>query len=344
MAGVTPWEPKLEAVLATDIESRSAVSGGDINDAWDVRLADGRRVFVKYNAHTPPRMFEAEAAGLKFLREGIHPETNLVVPEVIHVDECFLVLELLERDQSIDQSEELGVGLARLHAASVNEFGAPESNFIGTLGQVNEPRDRWEDFFRDKRLEIQLSLPGARRLLSAETKRRFELLYKNLGELLGPEEPPARLHGDLWGGNAFFTARGPAIFDPAAYAGHREVDLAMMRLFGGFSERTFEAYDEVYPLGPGSDERVKIYQLYPLLVHVNLFGGGYVGSVEDILRRVTWCSLASRSRSWIASANCLERASSFGFFLRVTSTPDSGGQSESGCRPRPSPLSGRSNG
>jgi fructosamine-3-kinase len=174
-----------------------------------------------------------------------------------------------------------------LHAASVEQFGAPEANFIGTLGQVNEARERWVDFFRDKRLAVQLSLPGAQRLLPSGTKRRFELLFKNLDQLLGPDELPARVHGDLWGGNAFFSARGPAIFDPAAYAGHREVDLAMMRLFGGFSERTFSAYEETYPLAPGHEQRGPLYQLYPLLVHVNLFGSGYVGSVEDALRRVT---------------------------------------------------------
>lgn len=281
------WRARLEAVLGSDIERLSAVSGGDINDAWDVSLSDGRRVFVKSNLSAPPRMFEAEAAGLRFLREGRGADSPLVIPDVLHVDQDFLVLEFLERASGADGSEALGRGLALLHSASALEFGASNPNFIGTLGQVNEPRSRWVDFFREKRLGVQLSLPGARRHLSSGAKRRFELLFNNLEQLLGPSEPPARVHGDLWGGNAFFSTRGPAIFDPAAYAGHREVDLAMMRLFGGFSARTFSAYQEVYPLSPGHEERVPIYQLYPLLVHVNLFGAGYVASVEDALRRVT---------------------------------------------------------
>lgn len=287
MAQGADFRMRLAAVLGSGIERLSAVSGGDINDAWDAKLSDGRRVFVKSNLHCPAKMFEAEAAGLRFLREGITAESPLVVPEVIHVAHDFLVLEFLKRAAGVDGSEALGRGLALLHAQSVPEFGGPEANFIGTLEQVNERRERWADFFRDQRLGVQLSLPGAQRLLSSGAKRRFELLFQNLEELLGPAEPPARLHGDLWGGNAFFSTRGPAIFDPAAYAGHREVDLSMMRLFGGFSARTFAAYEEAYPLAPGHEQRVPIYQLYPLLVHVNLFGAGYVGSVEDALRRVT---------------------------------------------------------
>ena len=117
-------------------------------------------------------------------------------------------------------------------------------------------------------------------------RRGFERLFARLGELVGPEEPPSRLHGDLWGGNLHTDDAGaPCLIDPAVYGGHREVDLAMMRLFGGFGERVFSAYSEAFPLAPGSRERVALYQLYPLMVHVNLFGGGYGGSVERILAK-----------------------------------------------------------
>jgi fructosamine-3-kinase len=117
-------------------------------------------------------------------------------------------------------------------------------------------------------------------------QRSFERLFQNLTELVGPDEPPARLHGDLWGGNLHVAEDGaPCLIDPAAYGGHREMDLAMMQLFGGFSPRVFEAYAESYPLGPGHAERVPLYQLYPLLVHVNLFGGSYVAAVERALAR-----------------------------------------------------------
>jgi fructosamine-3-kinase len=280
-------ETKLREALGSDVARISAVSGGDINAAWDVTFQDSRRVFVKSNEHSPPRMFQAEAEGLEFLRAGLEKDSLLVVPEVICVGPDFLVLEFLEHAVRRDQAEDLGIGLARMHAAAADQYGAEQPNFIGTLGQRNNPRKKWVDFFREMRLEAQLSLPGAQRLISPGCKRRFETLYRKLEDLLGPEEPPARLHGDLWGGNAFFTEQGPAIFDPAAYGGHREVDLAMMRLFGGFSERTFEAYDATYPLAPDVEVRLEIYKLYPLLVHVNLFGGGYARSVEDILRKLT---------------------------------------------------------
>lgn len=287
MGKAPDFEVKLREALGSSVRRISAVVGGDINSAWDVLLEDGRRVFVKTNEHSPPRMFQAEAEGLEFLRAGLHEDSPLIVPEVVFVGSDLLALEFLEKSARLDQAEELGIGLASMHAASAEQYGADRPNFIGTLGQRNDPREKWVDFYREMRLEAQLSLPGARRLISPACRRRFESLYQKLDDVLGPEEPPARLHGDLWGGNAFFTEAGPAIFDPAAYGGHREVDLAMMRLFGGFSERTFEAYVSTYPLAPGAEVRLEIYKLYPLLVHVNLFGGGYARSVEDILRKVT---------------------------------------------------------
>jgi fructosamine-3-kinase len=118
-------------------------------------------------------------------------------------------------------------------------------------------------------------------------RRGFDALFGCLTERVGPDEPPARLHGDLWGGNLHVDEEGrPCLIDPAVYGGHREMDLAMMRLFGGFSPRVFAAYHEAYPLAPGWEDRVPLYQLYPLMVHVNLFGRGYVGSVEGALRQV----------------------------------------------------------
>lgn len=277
---------RLESAVGSGAIGSRSISGGDINEAYRIDLADGRRIFVKTNSHAPPRMFEAEARGLSFLREGLRSDSPLVVPEVLAVDERFLALEYLERSNEEDAAG-LGRGLAEMHSRSAEMFGAELPNFIGTLHQVNDPRPKWVDFYREQRLGSQLGLPGARRLIDAEARRRFELLFDRMDELLQPEEPPARLHGDLWGGNCFHSTGGPAIFDPAAYGGHREVDLAMMKLFGGFSERTFAAYHEVYPLAPGFRDRLKIYQLYPLLVHVNLFGAGYVGSVVDTLRQVT---------------------------------------------------------
>src|SRR5690606_1543563 len=144
---------KLRAALESDVARMSPVSGGDINAAWDVHLQDGRRVFVKTNEHSPPRMFEAESEGLEFLRAGLDKQCSLIVPEVIFVGPDLLVLEFLQKVARADYAEELGVGLAMMHAASADEFGASRPNFIGTLGQRNEPRERWADFFREMRLE-----------------------------------------------------------------------------------------------------------------------------------------------------------------------------------------------
>src|SRR6185369_76069 len=164
-------------------------------------------------------------------------------------------------------------------------------NFIGRLPQMNaqldDPRAGWAAFYRQRRLEPQLRRAADRGLASARMRRGFDRLFATLETLVGPDEVPARLHGDLWGGNLMCDAAGaPCLIDPAVYGGHREIDLAMMRLFGGFGPRVFAAYDEAWPLADGHEARVDLYQLYPLMVHVNLFGGGYGASVESALARL----------------------------------------------------------
>jgi fructosamine-3-kinase len=226
-------------------------------------------------------MFSAEARGLEWLREA----DALRVPAVISVGSGFLVLEYLEpAPHRSGFDEELGRGLAQLHRFGARWFGLDHDNFIGRLPQANAPLPRWSDFYRSRRLEPQLQRARHAGLVDRALQARFDRLLSRLDELVGPDEPPARLHGDLWGGNLHSDERGgPCLIDPAVYGGHRELDLAMMRLFGGFSERTFGAYAEAYPLAPGFEQRVALYQLYPLLVHVNLFGGSYVGSVRNVL-------------------------------------------------------------
>jgi fructosamine-3-kinase len=280
---------ELARVLGAAVRRASPLSGGDINDAYEVQLEDGRRVFVKANARSPSGMFEAEAHGLAWLAEA----RALRVPEVLAFGggdggvPAFLVLEFLERARPRRGfDEELGRGLAELHRAGSDSFGFREDNFIGRLPQSNRARARWVDFYREERLGAQLTLAEKSGLATAKLRRGFERLFARLADLLGPEEPPARLHGDLWGGNLHVGPAGePCLIDPAVYAGHREIDLAMMRLFGGFGERVFQAYAEAFPLAEGHEDRVPLYQLYPLMVHVNLFGGGYVSSVERILAR-----------------------------------------------------------
>lgn len=279
----------LRFALGANVKNARRLSGGDINDAFELELASGLRVFLKTNERAPARMFPAEARGLDFLRAS----GALRIPEVLAVsggrqgEPAFLVLELLEAGpQPRDFEQRLGEGLAALHAFGTPGFGLDHDNFIGHLPQRNTPHESWAEFYWSERLEPQLSLAVASGRATARLRSGLERLSTRLSELVGPNEPPARLHGDLWGGNLHTDADGaPCLIDPAAYGGHREVDLAMMRLFGGFGERVFRAYEAAYPLAPGHAERVELYQLYPLLVHVNLFGGSYVNSVERSLAR-----------------------------------------------------------
>jgi fructosamine-3-kinase len=277
----------LARALGASVTFAKPLSGGDINEAFEVGLADGRKLFVKTNADAPAGMFAAEARGLGWLADA----AALRIPRVLAASTAegaeFLALELLRpAPRRVDFDEELGHGLAALHGYGAPSFGLDHDNFIGSLPQSNRSHASWAEFFRAERLEPQLLLAKQSGRASSSLLRAFERLFARLPELCGPAEPPARLHGDLWGGNLHVDEAGaPCLIDPAAYAGHREVDLAMMRLFGGFAERVFSAYAESHPLAPGHAERVPLYQLYPLLVHVNLFGGGYARSVEAAVQR-----------------------------------------------------------
>ena len=263
-----------------------AIAGGDVNQAFRVDLADGRRVFVKHRADAPAGVFGAEAQGLDWLRIAGGPR----VPEVVAVrDETprFLALEWIERGSpAADHDDALGRALAALHAAGPATFGLEHDNFIATLPQPNAPAATWPEFYATRRLEPLVRHCADAGRLRPATVARVARLTDRLADLCGPAEPPARLHGDLWCGNAIVDALGaPVLIDPAVYGGHREVDLAMMRLFGGFSPRVFDAYEEAFPLAPGHEARVGLWQLWPLLVHVALFGGSYAGSLERALGR-----------------------------------------------------------
>ncbi len=279
-----PWDAIGEA-LGSPAADKRPLAGGDINDAFAVTLADGRRVFVKVNERAPADMFDAEARGLAFLAEPAIPD--LRIPEVLAVGERFLALELLEPGpKPADFDERLGRALAALHRAAPPSFGLDHDNYIGRLPQPNDPRPDWPTFYREMRLEPQLRMAEDAGLADGRLRARFEALHANLPSLVGPAEPPARLHGDLWGGNLHRAPDGtPALIDPAVAGGHREIDLAMMKLFGGFGPRVFAAYDEAYPLPAGHDERVPLYQLYFLMAHVNLFGRGYLSGVARCLDR-----------------------------------------------------------
>jgi fructosamine-3-kinase len=282
--------------------------GGDINDAHRVRLADGSSVFAKVRRSSDPPLpgfFAAEAAGLRWLAES----GAVRVPEVIAVHDradaadaddadadhdeldvpSVLVLSWIDAAPGApDHDERLGRQLAAVHRSGAPNFGFEADNYLGTLRQHNEPARTWAELYGNQRLAPLARRAVDRGWLPASTTASLDRLLTRLDDLTGPPEPPARLHGDLWAGNAMTDEHGdPVLIDPAVYGGHREVDLAMMRLFGGFGAAVFAAYDEVHPLADGHAERVAVYQLYPLLAHVNLFpSAGYQTSVLEVLGRL----------------------------------------------------------
>lgn len=253
--------------------ARTPGGGGDIHDAWRLKTAEGP-VFLKTNARPGARMFELEAAGLEALRDA---DSGLGVPSVLGVGESFLALGWIERGAG--GGAELGEGLARLHRSTAATFGGPEDNWIASLVQPNGEWSSGAEFFGEQRLRAHAeALPWAMR-------KRLDALIARLPELL-PHEPPALLHGDLWGGNWMADGWGtPWIFDPAVHYGCREADLAMTRLFGGFPDSFYDAYQAAWPLAPGWRERIELWNLSPLLVHSRLFGGAYVGQVNEVLVR-----------------------------------------------------------
>lgn len=271
--------------LASVVAASEGRGGGDINDAFRLTLTDGRSVFAKTNTRAAPTFFRAEAHGIAWLAEA----RVLRLPEVLGVGTGddgatpFLLLEWIEPGaRASDFDERLGVGLAGLHRSGSAHFGLERDNFIALLPQDNQSAPSWATFYGERRLAPLFERARQSGVSDADLDHGAEKLLARLEQLTGPAEPPARLHGDLWNGNLHVDASGlPVLIDPAVYAGHREIDLAMMRLFGGFGERVFDAYAASYPLEPGHRERVPLYQLYPLLVHLCSFGAGYLGQVKS---------------------------------------------------------------
>jgi len=265
--------------LGRSAGSAERVGGGCVNEAWRGVLDGGREVFVKTRADPGVGEYATEAAGLEWLGEP----GELRVPEVIAVGEDFLALEWIDRGR-LDRAgeEELGRGLAGVHRAGAAQFGGPQRLRIGPISLSNEPLGDWPSFYAERRLRPLIGRAG----LSAAGAAAVERVCERIDDLAGPREPVARLHGDLWGGNVMAGRDGrPWLIDPAAYGGHREVDLAMLRLFGRPGPRLVEAYAEAWPLAEGWEDRVELWQLFPLLVHTVLFGGGYAASAERVARR-----------------------------------------------------------
>lgn len=266
--------------------SSKPLGGGSINQVYFIQTKEGE-FCLKYNYSAKyPGMFEAEARGLTLLAST----AAIRVPGVVFwkslKDYDYLLLEYI-RPAYVCSSfmSDFGNSLACMHKYSAERFGLDHDNYMGSLTQSNRFHDDWCSFFIEERLRKQLFLARAAGLLTGVHEKKFEALFCRLGALL-PVEKPSLLHGDLWSGNFIYAENGRAcLIDPAIYYGHREVDVAMTTLFGGFGKEFYNSYDESWPMEPGWAERLEIYNLYPLLVHLNLFGSGYLASITTTLDR-----------------------------------------------------------
>jgi protein-ribulosamine 3-kinase len=268
------------------IISSHLLSGGSINNVYRIRTSEGNYC-LKYNDRASfPGMFEKEKAGLEILGKA----GEIRVPGVITTGESgkysYILLEFVDPVQRIPGfMADFGSSLACLHRHSADYFGLDHDNFMGSLPQSNARHPGWGSFFATERIGKQLAIAEKSRYFSKPDLEAFDRLAGQADEIF-PEEKPSLLHGDLWGGNYIVSEKGKAcLIDPAVYYGHREVDIAMTRLFGGFEPAFYSAYNEAFPMEPGWEERLDIYNLYPLLIHLNLFGQGYLEQVLRIVRK-----------------------------------------------------------
>jgi len=271
-----------------DITSVKAVSGGSINRAEKLTTNRGT-LFLKWNDTQPAEMFSAEAHGLRLLREA---KTSLRIPGVIDLNSeegelpGYLLMEYIEGVRGDGESSRLlGTGLAELHSVTSDAYGLDRDNFIGSLPQSNRKHTDWVSFFIEERINPQLKMAIDGNRMNRNVMKGWNQLAAKLEEIF-PESQPVLIHGDLWGGNYFFDSNGrPVLIDPAVYFGHHEMEIAFTKMFGGFSSEFYDTYAFEMNIASGFSQRVEIYNLYPLLVHANLFGGHYARQASSFLKQ-----------------------------------------------------------
>jgi len=277
----------VEEKLKNKVKYFTSLSGGCISNAYKITTAEGLNYFLKYNASASNDMFVKEANGLNELVKA-----NAVrIPEVLSVNKEFLLTEFISSGiKKKNFFGEFGKNFAKLHKFTSESFGFYENNYIGSNPQINIPDENqktsWINFYFNKRILYQVQLAEKLGNSTSDLRKLVARLEEKIEEILGSsEEQPSLLHGDLWGGNYMVDKNGSAvIIDPAVYYGHREADLGMTRLFGGFSPEFYESYNETFPLKEGSDYRENIYKLYHVLNHLNLFGGSYYSQAISLIK------------------------------------------------------------
>lgn len=271
--------------LPAPVQGVTPVGGGCIHRAHRVHTAAGS-FFVKYNALAAAPMFAAELKGLELLADTHTVPTPIPIASGSSTHHAFLLLQWVESGgQGSRFWEGFGQRLALLHRVTAPTYALDHHNYIGSLPQSNTPHIDWISFFIHERLHPQIALATDRGYLEGSLRRQLERLFVLLPELL-PPAPPSLLHGDLWSGNFMVNAQGAAtLIDPAVYYGHREAEIAFTRLFGGFHGGFYAAYHEAWPLEADWETRVPLFNLYPLMVHLNLFGHSYLPDIQETVRR-----------------------------------------------------------
>lgn len=280
-------QEKIELILNDKIRDSQSVSGGCISDSLIITTDSGNKYFLKVNINNPLDMFSKEANGLNELRKS----NAIRIPEVISFDYSFIILESVQGKKRIDNFfEDFGRKFANLHKFKSDKFGFYEDNYIGSNPQINksenEEQKNWIEFYLKKRILSQYYLAEKKGLADYTLRELIKKLESKIENILeGSEEPPCLLHGDLWSGNYIVDEKGEAcLIDPAVYYGHREADMGMTKLFGGFSDSFYKAYNEYYPLPDGYEFRENLYKLYHVMNHLNLFGTGYYNQTISLLK------------------------------------------------------------
>lgn len=274
----------LEEILNEKVTSNSFVGGGSIADSQKIRTSSGKEYFVKSYSQSKSNILKNEVNGLIEIQKS----KSIKTPQIIYYDDNILILEFIKSGRKNKNFSELfGIQLTEMHRLKSDKFGFYENNYIGSNHQINLPLySNWTDFYWENRLLYQFKLAEKHGYVNSDFRKlfnQFESVYRNIIE--GTEEEPSLIHGDLWGGNYLVDESGnPVLIDPAVYYGHREAELGMTILFGGFDSDFYSAYNEAYPLFDGWKERLDIYKLYHVMNHLNLFGSGYLNQTLSIIK------------------------------------------------------------